>query len=158
MRFWSTGPHRTLDVTREWLDSMMASSTEVSDDFIIEHSGETVGKVGFFRLPEIGFILRRDLWGCGLMTEAARAVIEHVVQTRNLDEFRADVDPRNIASIRVLEHLGFVQTGRAERTFCVEGIWVDSVYFTLRVRGRKRETNTAVGVSTAELRPLKLDR
>lgn len=132
VRFWSTGPHRTLDVTREWLDAMIASPPETSEDFIIEHAGETVGKVGFFRLPEIGFILRRDLWGRGLVTEAARAVIEHVFQTRDVGELQADVDPKNIGSIRVLERLGFVETSRAERAYCVDGVWMDSVYFVLR--------------------------
>lgn len=132
MRFWSTGPHRTLDVTREWLDAMIASPPELSEDYIIEHAGETVGKVGFFRLPEIGFILRRDLWGRGLVTEAARAVIEHVFQTRDVDELQADADPKNGGSIRVLERLGFIETGRAEHSCCVEGTWMDSVYFVLR--------------------------
>jgi RimJ/RimL family protein N-acetyltransferase len=132
VRFWSTGPHRTLDVTREWLDAMIASPPDVSEDFVIERGGEVVGKVGFFRLPEIGFILRRDLWGQGLVTEAARAVVDHVFQTRDLAELRADVDPNNVGSMRVLERLGFVETGRAERTYCVDGVWADSVYFTLR--------------------------
>lgn len=132
VRFWSTGPHRTLEVTRDWLDAMRASPPEVSEDFIIEHEGETVGKVGFHRLPEIGFLLRRDLWGRGLVTEAARAVIEHVFRTRDLSELQADVDPRNVGSLRVLQRLGFVETGRAERTYCIEGVWVDSVYLVLR--------------------------
>ena len=132
MRFWCTGPHRALDATREWLDKMMASRADVSEDFVIEHVGEAVGKVGCFRLPEIGFILRRDLWGQGLATEATRAVIDHVFQTRDIDELRADVDPRNVGSIRVLERLGFVETGRAERTYCIEGVWTDSIYFALR--------------------------
>lgn len=132
MRFWSTGPHRTLTETREWLDAMMASPPEVSEDFIIEHRGEVVGKVGFFRLPEIGFILRRELWSQGLMTEAARAVIDHVFRTRDVDELLADADPGNVGSIRLLERLGFVETGRAERTHCIDGKWVDSVYLALR--------------------------
>ena len=134
-RFLSRGPHRTVEDTMQWLDSMLASPPALSDDFIMEHEGEVVGKVGFFRLPEIGFILRRDLWGRGLVTEAARAVIDHVLQTRDVDELRADVDPRNIGSIRVLARLGFVETGRAERTYCVDGVWVDSVYFALRRSG-----------------------
>ena len=112
MRYWSTGPHRSLETTREWLAAMMASPPEVSEDFVIEYEGSVVGKVGFYRLPEIGFILRRDLWGRGLVTEAARAVVEHVFRTRDIDELRADADPRNLASIRVLEKLGFVETGR----------------------------------------------
>jgi len=132
MRYWSTGPHRSLETTREWLAAMMASPPEVSEDFVIEYEGSVVGKVGFYRLPEIGFILRRDLWGRGLVTEAARAVVEHVFRTRDIDELRADADPRNLASIRVLEKLGFVETGRAERTLCIDGVWVDSVYFVLR--------------------------
>jgi RimJ/RimL family protein N-acetyltransferase len=132
LRFWSTGPHRTLDTTRQWLDSMIASPPDVSEDFIIEHAGEVVGKVGFFRLPELGFILRRDLWGQGLVTEAARAAIDHVFRTRDVAELHADVDPKNIGAIRVLERLGFVETGRAERTYCIDGVWTDSVYFALR--------------------------
>lgn len=129
MRFWSTGPHRTIDETRAWLASMMASPPEESDDFILEYEGEAAGKVGFYRLPEIGFILRRDLWGRGLVTEAAQAVIDHVLRTRAIDSLTADADPRNAGSIRVLTRLGFVETGRAERTYCIDGVWVDSVYF-----------------------------
>lgn len=132
MRYWCTAPHRTLDVTRAWLEAMIASPPELSEDFLIEHAGEVVGKVGFFRLPEIGFILRRDLWGQGLVTEAARTVIDHVFQTRDIAELRADADPRNVASIRVLKKLGFVETGRAERTYCIDGVWTDSIYFALR--------------------------
>lgn len=43
-----------------------------------------------------------------------------------------DVDPRNEASIGVLEKFGFVLTGRAERTWEVgEGGWVGSEYRVL---------------------------
>jgi RimJ/RimL family protein N-acetyltransferase len=132
VRYWSTGPHRTLDVTREWLAAMIASPPAESEDFIVEHGGEVVGKAGFFRLPELGYLLRRDLWGRGLVSEAARAVIDHVFATRDLTELTADVDPRNIGSIRVLERLGFVETGRAARTYCIDGVWVDSIFYALR--------------------------
>lgn len=129
MRYWCTAPHRSIETTQEWLRAMIASTPEESEDFIIEYEGNVVGKVGFYRLPEIGFILRRDLWGRGLVSEAASAVIEHVFQMRDVEELQADVDPRNVASIRVLERLGFVETGRAERTYCIDGAWTDSIYF-----------------------------
>jgi RimJ/RimL family protein N-acetyltransferase len=132
MRFWSTAPHRSIESTQEWLRAMIESTPEESEDFILEYEGSVVGKVGFFRLPEIGFILRRDLWGKGLVSEAAAAVVEHVFQTRDVDDLKADVDPRNVASLRVLERLGFVETGRAERTYCIDGVWTDSVYLSLR--------------------------
>ncbi|MEB2314126.1 MAG: GNAT family N-acetyltransferase [Sorangiineae bacterium] len=132
MRYWSTAPHRSLETTQEWLRAMIASTPEESEDFIIEYEGKAVGKVGFYRLPELGFILRRNLWGRGLVSEAASAVIEHVFQTRDVEELQADADPRNVASIRVLERLGFVETGRAERTYCIDGAWTDSIFFVRR--------------------------
>lgn len=131
MRYWSTPPHASRDTTREWLAQMLASPEEESEDFVVEHRGEVVGKVGFYRLPEIGFVLRRDLWGRGLMTEAASAAIAHVWATRDIDEMRADADPRNAASRALLTKLGFVETGFAERTYEIAGEWVDSVYYAL---------------------------
>jgi RimJ/RimL family protein N-acetyltransferase len=44
----------------------------------------------------------------------------------------ADVDPRNVASLRVLDRLGFKETGRAERTFLLGDEWCDSVYLALQ--------------------------
>ena len=140
MRYWSTPPHATRETTRAWLAKMLDASEEESEDFVVEHEGEVVGKVGFYRLPEIGFVLRRDLWGRGLMTEAASAAIAHVWATRDVDEMRADADPRNAASRALLTKLGFVETGFAERTFEIAGEWVDSVYYALpRPSGLRRE-------------------
>lgn len=130
-RYWSTPPHASLDVTRAWLADMMASPPG-HPDYVIEVEGRVVGKVGFYRLPEIGFILRRELWGRGLMLEAASAVLAHVDEHLDLDELRGDADPRNEASIRLLERLGFVEVRRAERTHFIGGEWVDSVYFVRR--------------------------
>lgn len=130
MRYWSSLPHTSLDETRDWLAAMIDAPPGRSEDFVIEHQGTVVGKVGFFRLPEIGFVLRRDLWGRGLTREAASAVIDHVVETYGPMEMRADVDPRNAASLGLLARLGFVESGRASRTYCVGGVWMDSVYLT----------------------------
>lgn len=132
MQYWSTAPHTTIDQTRAWLDSMMASPPELSEDFIIEREGKTIGKVGFYRLPEIGFIIHREYWGQGIAYEAARAAIDHVFATRNVMTLKADVDPRNDASRKLLERLGFVQTGFAERTFQINGVWADSIYLELQ--------------------------
>ena len=95
------------------------------------HEGVVVGKVGSYRLPEVGFILRSDLWRRGLAREALSAVVAHVWATRDVMALQADVDPRNEASLALLARLGFVRTGAAERTWCVGGVWCDSVYLTL---------------------------
>jgi RimJ/RimL family protein N-acetyltransferase len=131
MRWWSTLPHTTLDETRTWLDGMIAGNAEGSDDYVIERDGTVIGKAGFYRMPDIGYILRPDHQGQGMASEALTAVIAHVFATRPVETLTADVDPENAASIRLLERLGFQQTGSAERTWNIAGDWKDSLYYGL---------------------------
>ncbi len=131
MRYWSTPPHAELGETERWLGSMVGADPTGSDDFIVELDGRAIGKAGAWRLPEIGFILHPDAWGRGLAHEALSAVVGHLFATRPLDALTADVDPRNAPSLRLLARLGFVETGRAERTWRVGEDWCDSVYRTL---------------------------
>ena len=132
MRYWSTPPHATLEQSRVWLASMVAASPSESDDFLIEYEGRVIGKVGCWRMPEIGFILHSDFWGKGLAREAVGAAIEHILATLPVEAIIADVDPRNAASLRLLTRLGFVETGRADRTMQVGEEWCDSVYLARR--------------------------
>lgn len=129
-RWWSTPPHETLDQTRVWLDAMIANGPD-QPDFVIELDGRVVGKAGFFALPDIGYILHPDVWGRGLAAEAVVAAIDHVFGAHDLEALTADVDPENAASIRLLERLGFVRSGSAERTWNVGGEWKDSLYYSL---------------------------
>lgn len=131
MRYWSTVPHASRDVTRPWLEQMIARTSAGGEDFVIEHQGRVIGDVGAGRLPDFGFMLRHDCWGKGLATEASRAFIDYVFGNTAATELCADVDPRNTASLRVLANLGFVETGRAERTFLLGDEWCDSIYLAL---------------------------
>ena len=132
MRYWSRPPHTELEQTREFLDSMIAAPSDLSDDFVVEHQGRAIGKAGCWRLPEVGYILHPDYWGQGLASEALTAVIGHVFSTRAIEAIKADVDPRNEGSLRLLARLGFVETHRAERTWLVGEEWCDSVYLALK--------------------------
>jgi hypothetical protein len=46
-----------------------------------------------------------------VMSEAAFARIEYAFGTLNLRQIEADIDPRDVASARLLERLGFVREG-----------------------------------------------
>jgi len=138
-RWWSTPPHETPAQTRVWLDNMIANGPD-HPDFVIELDGRAVGKAGFYVMPDVGYILHPDVWGRGLAHEAVGAVIDHVFRTRDVRTLTADVDPENAASIRLLERLGFVRTGAAERTWHIGGAWKDSLYYSL-----SREDRAAAG-------------
>lgn len=128
--FWSTPPHADVSETETWLSGMIGNGPH-QPDFVIERDGVVIGKAGFFALPEIGYILHRDHWGHGFAGEAAEAAIDHVFATTDLETLTADVDPGNAASIRLLERLGFIRSGFAERTWNIAGVWKDSVYYGL---------------------------
>ena len=62
---------------------------------------------------EIGWRLVRAAWGRGYATEAARPVLRHALHTLELRQVVADIDPANMASIRVAHKLGFKPVGSA---------------------------------------------
>jgi ribosomal-protein-alanine N-acetyltransferase len=131
MRYWSHGPHQDPARTKEWLDSMIDAPPGESDDFVITLDGEVIGKLGAWRLPEIGFILRSDQWGRGYAAEAMRAFLEHILRSRAVEYLTADVDPRNLGSLRLLEDQGFVRTGFAKDAWTTHIGTCDSVYLRL---------------------------
>ena len=136
MRYWSTPPHTDIAQTRDWLSGMIAGPPGLSDDFVVVFEGRVIGKAGCWRLPDVGYILHPDCWGQGLATEALSAVIGHVFATRPVEALKADVDPRNESSLKLLSRLGFAETHRAARTWLVGEEWCDSVYLALpRPRG-----------------------
>ena len=55
---------------------------------------------------ELGYRLRQDVWGDGLATERARAVLEHAFGTVGLRRVWAETMAVNTASRRVLEKVG----------------------------------------------------
>jgi RimJ/RimL family protein N-acetyltransferase len=131
MRFWSTLPHASLAETQAFVAAMLAPPGEGSDDdFIIEADGRVIGKVGAWRLPDFGYLLDPALWGRGYASEAVATFIGHRRRCGSA-ELTADTDPRNERSMRLLRRHGFVESGRAAKTWLIGGEWFDSVYWRL---------------------------
>ena len=89
----------------------------------LRSSGEMIGDCGVIlqdvdgdHLPEIGYHLRRDMWGNGFATEAARACRDYAF-TRLQKQFLISlIRPENLASRKVAERNGmkfWEQTTRA---------------------------------------------
>ena len=130
MRYWSTPPHAALEDTERWMASMVEDDPHERDDFIVTVDGNLIGKLGAWRLPEIGFLIDPAHWGKGYASEALEAYIAHR-RKRGSTELTADVDPRNKSSVKLLERAGFVESGRATGTWQVGDELCDSVYFRL---------------------------
>jgi RimJ/RimL family protein N-acetyltransferase len=133
MRYWSTLPHTDIKQTEAWvLGSLDAMIKGEAQDFAVLLEDRIIGRVAFWHGDEIGFFFDPKMQGQGYAREALRAIAAYGFATLGFKEIRADVDPDNRASLRVLERVGFVRTGFAKNTFEIGGKWVDSVYLSLR--------------------------
>lgn len=102
-------------------------------------SGSFVGDCGLFidgndpRLARIGYTMARPVWGRGFATEAVEALADFAFPEFGLHRITASVDPRNVASCRVLEKAGFVKEAHFHQSEWFKGQWADdAVYARLR--------------------------
>lgn len=80
---------------------------------------------------ELGFALSRDHWGRRYGREALTVLLGHAFGTLGLRRIEADVDPRNLPSLRTLEALGFLREGYLRQRWQVGGELQDSVLMGL---------------------------
>lgn len=83
------------------------------------------------RRAEIGYAMGREHWGKGYMHEALTALLNHAFGEMNLHRIEADVDPRNAASIKSLEKLGFKYEGFLRERWFVNGEICDTAFYGL---------------------------
>lgn len=133
MRFTPTGPDKAVEETITRLAGYESHQEAhgFSKWLILERdSGIAIGDSGLYVLPEygwvdLGFRFAQPCWGKGLATEVASAWVRAAFDEFHLSQLGAFAHPENLASIRVLEKVGF----RAERRDMVMGM--DSIVFFL---------------------------
>ncbi|MGZ5158132.1 MAG: GNAT family N-acetyltransferase [Caldimonas sp.] len=90
-------------------------------------TGTVIGECSLFnfmtqcRRAELGYGLAFEAWGRGYMNEALVALLEFGFSELALNRVEADIDPRNTASARRLERLGFRKEGHLRERWIVDG-------------------------------------
>ena len=115
-----------------------ASTRKPTTDFAIVVDGEAAGGIGFVplddvtrRSAEIGYWLGEAHWGKGIMTDALRAVSDHIFANFDVCRIHTIVFESNPASIRVLEKAGYFYEGRQRRAITKNGVTMDSLMYAL---------------------------
>ena len=83
------------------------------------------------RRAEIGYALNREFWGKGYITEALNSLFRFAFEELKLHRIEADVDPRNNASIKILEKFGFQKEGYLRERWIVQGEMQDAFFYGL---------------------------
>lgn len=118
IRYMPWAPTASRRTTETYVETMVRRWDEATDwAFTVFHEDSVAGSISLMGyealsdLAEIGYWMRSDLTGRGLMTEAAAAIVDFGFQEIRCHrlELLAAVD--NIGSIRVAEKLGFSREG-----------------------------------------------
>ena len=111
--------HETPEETAEIVDSFIKDDKTFA--IVLKESNKVIGSLGvekyglenvlseFFDYSgrEIGYVLSRDYWGNGFVTEAVKAVIDHLFNVLGLDFLICGYYDFNTRSKRVQEKCGF---------------------------------------------------
>lgn len=96
---------------------------------------------------EIGWTLHPDFFGRGYATEASRAILDLAFDTIGLHRMRAELDPRNDASIALSLRLGMRHEATFRQDLWSKGEWADTgVYAILAEEWAARKGGAEAGV------------
>lgn len=143
MRYWSTPPWASAEAALALLAGdaqALADGEALRLGIERREGGQLIGTCSLFNLAwsnrraEIGYALAADAWGRAYMDEALRAVLRHAFGTLGLHRLEADIDPRNEASARSLQRLGFRPEGLLRERWIVGDEVSDSALYGLLER------------------------
>jgi len=107
--------------------------------FIIEKKdGSKIGFIAHFyvlhvagRQLEIGYGLVPSERGQGYCTEATQLMVDYLFLSKDTIRIQAQTDPRNVASHKVLEKVGFKKEGTLRKNFFMRGEWRDAYIYSI---------------------------
>jgi len=103
-------------------------------------TGEVIGDVAFFRKRQdsreatLGYTLAQAYWHQGYASEAVRAVVSYLFTELDLHRIVADCDSENLASVRLLERLGFRREAHFVESYWLGDRWGDEYQYALLKR------------------------
>lgn len=142
MRYWSGAAWNSIDQAHAKIAQYqlaLAENESLGLGIINSQTNLVIGTCSLFHLDaqcrraEIGYGMASTAWGKGYMREALAALINFGFEKLDLNRIEADIDPRNQASLRSVERLGFIKEGHLRERWIVDGEVSDSsIYGLLR--------------------------
>lgn len=134
---WETHANRDVsaDILRLWIDSYEKPGVY---NWGIEFRGTLIGGISVVNADsadewaEIGYAIGHAYWDQGIMTEALRAVLDHMFLTIGLHRVTLRHDVENIGSGRVMQKNGLVHEGTARKEHRrKDGTWADLAHYSI---------------------------
>lgn len=108
--------------------------------FVVTYDDVMVGQLtvssitwGSARWAQMGYWIDEDHAGRGIIPTAVAMACDHCFSALGLHRLEIAIRPENVASLRVVEKLGFGRIGLAQRYLHINGMWRDHQLFALTV-------------------------
>ncbi len=136
LRYWHRAPRATLAECEEVVDEMLAPAGACLWAICARGEDRALGHVGFIdhapgRRSPFGYLLRRDQWGRGLVSEAARAALLAGFERLRIAGAELWIHAANLRSRRVAEKLGATMRGRFVAAYPERGGAVETLVYGL---------------------------
>lgn len=140
LQYLDRDPPKSLDDAVKWIQ--MIEDGVRKNEFIawgIAPKGEKklIGTISFWNIKkehyraEIGYVLHPAHQGKGVMQEAMTKVLDYGFREMKIHSVEANVNPNNLASIKILERNNFIQEAYHRENYYYNGKFLDSVIFSL---------------------------
>ena len=146
-RYWSHRAWHLESQAREYVERArrgFADRSFLQWGMALSDSDRVIGTVTLFgfvtphRRCELGYALGSGNWGRGYAREALALALDYAFGPLHLYRVEADIDPRNTASIHLVERLGFRSEGLLRGRYHVGSEIQDSAIYGLLATDREK--------------------
>src|SRR5688572_4543029 len=118
MKYLDRPMHSSINETQDLMKKIeddIRRNTAIGWGISLKNKSRLIGTIGYHRIEkehyraEIGYMIHPDYWRTGITSEAIKPVIAFGFNQMNLHSIEANVNPENIASIKLLEKYKFIK-------------------------------------------------
>ncbi len=133
-------PAKSLDEVKSLITQINASimgNEAITWAIALKDTNAFIGTIGFWKTDrpnhraEIGYMLQAQHQKQGYIREAIPVMIRYGFNEMQLHSMEANINPVNLASMKVLEANGFVQEAYFSENYYYRGRFLDSMIFCL---------------------------
>ena len=152
-RFLSWSPHKSSEETKQLLEGWCdAYKNDTTYNWAMEYDGTVIGSISVVEIKErheraeIGYCMGYAYWNKGIMSEAAKAVIDYLFMEVGVNRIDISHAVKNPASGRVAQKCGLTYEGTKREFFKTSsGEFLDISYYGILRSEWERQKTTQNG-------------
>ena len=119
------------------MDEKINNNEGINWAITLKNDLKLIGLIGHYRIKpehfraEIGYMLLPEFHGKGIIVEAIKETVKYGFEIMKLHSIEAVIDPKNLASEKVLQKSGFVKEAHFKENEYYEGRFLDSVIYSI---------------------------